>query len=159
MAVQRYPLEALRQLRDDRAEAQTQELATQVARSQAAEAKLREREAAKRAHAERTAETRNLERRRLAAGEANGFDLLRVADFETGARAQAAALDRAVAEAREALAKERAEEQKLRADLATLEAEAQLVRNHESRFHEHHAELRDKAEEEAALEQWSARRH
>lgn len=157
--MQRYPLEALRQLRDERAEAQTQQLAAQVARSHAAESKLREREAAKRAHAERTAETRNIERRRLAAGEANGFDLLRVADFETAARAQAAVLERGVTEAREALATERAEEQRLRAELATCEAEAELVHNHEERFHEQHAELREKADEEVALEQWSARRH
>jgi hypothetical protein len=32
------------------------------------------------------------------------------------------------------------------------------VRNHEAGFHEHQGNLAQKAEEEAALEQWNARR-
>jgi hypothetical protein len=158
MTRQQYPLEALRKLRDERAEAQAQSLAEQLARSQAAEAKLRGREQARREHAARTAESVGLERRRLAEGGASGVDLLRVADFEAAARVQAALLERAEAEARQALDQERAAEQKLRQELSAREAEAKLVRNHEHSFHERQADLAQKAEEEAALEQWSARR-
>jgi hypothetical protein len=158
MARQTYPLEALRKLRDERAEAQAQGLAVQIARSQAAEAKLRERERARREHAQRTAENVRVERQRLVDGGASGADLLRVSEFDKAARAQAELLERAEAEARQALARETVEEEKLRQQLSEREAEAKLVRNHEAGFHEHHADLAQKSDEEAALEQWNARR-
>jgi len=159
MARQPYPLETLRKLRDERAEATVEALAVQVARSQRAEATLREREHARREHGARTAEAVRLEQRRLAEGGASGGDLGRVAEFEVAARAQAELLQKAEAEARRILAEERAAEQKLREEQAAREAEAKLVRNHEASFHERQAELAQKAEEEAALEQWNARRH
>jgi hypothetical protein len=158
MARHEYPLEALRKLRDERAEAQAHDLAAQVALSQAAEAKLRERERARREHAARTADSVRVERERLADGGASGADLLRSADFEAAARLQAELLERAEAEARQTLARERAAEQKLREQLSAREAEAKLVRNHEASFHEQQAALSQKAEEETALEQWNARR-
>jgi hypothetical protein len=158
MARPSYPLEALRKLRDDRAEALAQELAAQVARSQVAEAKLRQREAARREHAERAAEVVRSEQERLASGGLSGADLRRIADFEVATKVQAGLLQRAEAEARQDLGQERAAEQKLRAQQAEREAEAKLVRNHEAGFHEHQGNLAQKAEEEAALEQWNARR-
>jgi hypothetical protein len=157
MARPQYPLEALRKLRDERADALAQELAGQVARSLAAEGKLRQREAARREHAERATDAVRREQQRLAAGGASGADLLRVADFEVAVRAQAALLERAEAEARQVLAQERAQEQKLRDQQAEREAEAKLVRNHEAGFHELQASWAQKAEEEASLEQWNAR--
>ena len=159
MARPEYPLEALRKLRDERAEAQVQSLAAQVARAEAAEQRLRERERARREQAEQAAETSRQERARLAAGQANGADLLRVNEFEAAVRAQAVLLERAEAEARQVLAQERTEEQKLRQKLAELEAEAEVVRKHEAGFRQQHADAVQKAEEEAALEQWNARRH
>ena len=159
MAGQRYPLEVLRQLRDDRAEEHARDLAQQISRSGAAEARLRDRESARRQHAERTAEAMRLEREQLARGGASGHDLQRLVDFELAARAQAALLESAEGEARAVLSRERAEEQKRREQLAAREAEAKLVRNHEFSFHEQQLDLQQKAEEEAALEQWSARRH
>ena len=158
MARPSYPLEALRKLRDERADALAQELAAQVARSQAAEGKLRQREAARREHAERAAEAMRSERERLATGGVSGADLRRIADFEVATKAQAGLLERAEAEARQILAQERAAEQKLRDEQSQREAEAKLVRNHEAGFHEHQVNLAQKADEEAALEQWNARR-
>jgi hypothetical protein len=67
-------------------------------------------------------------------------------------------LARAEGEAAESLARERAEEQRLRQELAKAEAEAQLLRNHEASFHEQAAQAQQRSEEEAALEQWNARR-
>jgi hypothetical protein len=159
MARPDYPLEALRKLRDERVEAQVQSLATQVARAEAAEQRLRERERARREHAEQAAESVRQEQARLAAGQASGADLLRVSEFESAVRAQAALLQRAEAEARQALTQERAEEQKLRQKLSDLEAEAEVVRQHEVGFRQAHADAVQKAEEETALEQWNARRH
>src|SRR6185369_7875052 len=147
-----YPLEALRKLRDERAEAQALSLAAQIARSNEAEAKLRERERARKEHDTRSGETLRAERERLAEGGAKGADLLRLTEFEAAARAQAAVLEQSEAGARQRLGEERAQEQKLRENLARLEAEAKLVRHHEASFHERHAELQQKAEEEAALE-------
>jgi hypothetical protein len=157
MARQQYPLEALRKVRDERAEAQARTLARQMARTSAAQAAVSERERQRREHARRTLETLETERARLAAGSASGADLSRVADFEAGARAQAGLLERCEAEARELLAKERGEEEKLREELSRREAEAKLTRNHEATFHEHNENAALRSEEEAALEQWNAR--
>ena len=158
MARQQYPLEALRKLRDERAEELAQRLAEQIARSRRAETKLAERERVRREHAERAAEAVRDEQARLAAEGVSGADLLRVADFEQATRAQSELLQRAEAEARQELAQERSAEHKLRQEQAEREAEAKLVRNHEAGFHERQAELVLKAEEEAALEQWNGRR-
>jgi len=158
MSRQQYPLEALRKLRDERAEAQAQALAQQVARSSAAQAVLDERERVRREHARVTAETLRAERERLAQGGASGADLLRVSEFETAARTQAAGLEHAESEARRLLAQQRVEEQKLREELGRREAEAKLARNHEANFHARNASAALHAEEEAALEQWNARR-
>jgi len=159
MARQTYPLETLRKLRDEKAEALLQALAEQVARTHSAEATCAERERVRREQAACTAEAMRAEQQRLAEGGVSGVDLLRIADFEVAARAQAQLLERAEAEARQVVARERATEQKLREEQAAREAEAKLVRNHEASFHERQGELAQKAEEEAALEQWNARRH
>jgi len=157
MASQPYPLKALRQLREERAEVQARELAAQVARSDAAEMKLQGAERARREHAQRAALSLQAEQARLGEAGASGADLSRLGDFETAMRAQAALLERAESEARDALAQERAVEQKLRSALTEREAEAELVRKHEAGFRQRENEAADKAEEEAALEQWTAR--
>ena len=159
MARQPYPLEALRKLRDERAEAVAHGLAAQLARCRKAEAELQERERLRREHRARAAESLLAERERLAQRGASGAELLRLAEFEQASRAQARVLEQSEESARQALAEERGREQKVREQLAKLEAEAELVQRHEASFHEHHAQLQQKAEEEAALEQWSAGRH
>jgi hypothetical protein len=157
MARQPYPLEALRKLRDERAEAQALTLAKQVARVAAAEAQLVERERQTLEHQERTREVRLAERERLAAGGVSGADLQRSVEFEAGARLHTEQLRRAEDDARQALAKERAQEQQLREELSQRDAEAKLARNHEASFHERNASAALRSEEDAALEQWNAR--
>ena len=157
MARAPYPLEALRKLRDDQTEAQAQALADQVARSAGAARALEQRAAARRAHAQQTRESLDQERARLLGGRVSGAELARASEFETAARAEQELLERAEAEARQALLEARAAEQQLREELARREADAKLVRNHETNFHEHRAEQAERAEEEAALEQWNAR--
>lgn len=157
MARQQYPLEALRKLREERAEAQVRTLARQVARAAAAQTVVNERQRQRRDHAQRTLETLSAERERLAAGSVSGADLSRSAEFEAAARAHAEQFERAEAEARELLAKERAEEHRLRDELSRREAEAKLTRNHEASFHQHNEHAALRGEEEAALEQWNAR--
>ena len=159
MPRQPYPLEALRKLRSERAEAQARSLAAQIARSADADARLRERERERREHEVRTAETVHEERQRLGPSQVSGADLLRLVEFEDAARVQAGALARAEASARKLLAEERAREGELREELGRLEAQAALVRDHETSFHDQHAARQQRADEEAALEQWSARRH
>lgn len=159
MARPEYPLEALRKLRDERVQAQAQALAAQLVRSEDAEQRLRLRERARRELAERAAAGLLDERARLDAGAASGADLSRLNEFDAAMRAQAALLERAEAEARQALAECRAQEQALRQKLSDLEAEAEVVRQHEAGFRQRQADAAQKAEEEAALEQWNARRH
>jgi hypothetical protein len=104
------------------------------------------------------AEARRAEQARLIDG-ATGADLARIAEFEVAARARGEALEHAVVAARNVLEGERAKELQLRSELANREAEAELLRRHESSFYGQLADQREKAEEDAALEQWSARRH
>ncbi|HKY36065.1 MAG TPA: hypothetical protein VJN18_09010 [Polyangiaceae bacterium] len=158
MARPPYPLEALRKLRDDQADAQTRALAEQVARSADAERLLHERAAARRAQAQETRDSLARVQARLLTSGASAAELRRVAEFETAMRAQAALLERAENEARKALGAARAAEEQLRQELARREADAQLVRNHETSFLERAAEQAARTEEEAALEQWNARR-
>jgi hypothetical protein len=159
MARHPYPLEALRKLRDEKAEAQASSLARQLARSEAAEARVSDAERARRDLAARAAATVRDEQERLASGGALGADLLRLTEFEAAMRAEQALLERAEHEARRQLASEREAEQRLREELTRLETEAKLVRNHEASFRSREAEVAQKAEEEAALERWNARRH
>jgi hypothetical protein len=156
MARQPYPLQALRELRERRAEASAEALARQVARSATFAAALGERERARREHAERLALVLEQERHRLAAGPVSGAELRRASDFEQADRAALAVTVAAEAEARAALAREQAEEQRLCAELAQAEAEAKLVRDHEASFHEKQVDAALRAEEEAALERWNA---
>jgi len=158
MARPPYPLEALRKLRDDQADAQARALAEQVARSADAERLVQERAAARRAHAQQTGDSLAEEQARLLTAGASGAELLRAAEFETAMRAQAELLQRAESEAQQALRAARAAEEQLRQELARREADAKLVRNHETSFLERAAERAAHSEEEAALEQWNARR-
>jgi hypothetical protein len=153
-----YPLEALRELRDERAKTERQELAQQVARTQQALATLEAREQVRREHAARTERELEAERSRLFHAPASGADLARLAEFQAAARGQARLLEQAVAEARERLAQQRAEEQKARAELARREAEAKVVHEHEAGFVARVEAAAARAEEEAMLEQWNARR-
>ncbi len=159
MPRQGYPLEALRKLRDERAELQARALAAQVARAEAAQAQVVEAERARREHDARARAELAAERERVGLGVASGADLRRITEFEAAMRAQASLLERAELQLREKLEVERAAERRERAELARVEAEAKLVQTHEAKFRAHQAELTLKAEEEAALEQWNARRH
>lgn len=153
-----YPLQALRGLRDERVQAQQSQLADHVTRTQQALAALARREQVRCEHAARTARELEAERQRLLRTPSSGADLARLAEFDAAARAQTARLERAEAEAREALARARDEEQAARDALSQREAEAKLVREHEAGFHARAEEAASRAEEEAALEQWNARR-
>ncbi len=153
-----YPLKALRELRDERAKTERQQLAQQVARTQQALATLEQREQARRQHAARTEGELEAERSRLFHDPASGAAWARLAEFQAAARAQARLLERAESEARERLTEQRAEEQKARDELGRREAEAKLVHEHEAGFVARLEEAASRAEEEAMLEQWNARR-
>lgn len=157
MARPEYPLQALRELRAERVQAQLRRLAEQVASTAQAEAKLLQRERSRRNHAEQTATSLRAERERLAASHMAAAELARAAEFEAGARAQATLLERAEQEARTELATQREQERLARSELSRLEADAELLKKHELGFHERARDVALRAEEEAALEQWNAR--
>jgi hypothetical protein len=155
----KYPLEALRKLRDEQAETQAKALAAQLSRQRAAEAELQERQRARGEHEARAAEALRGEQDRLSRVGMSGAELARIAEFQRAVRVQAELLARDEAAALEAVTVEREKSDVLRASQALREAEAKLVRNHQASFDQAHHELQEKAEEEAALEQWNARRH
>jgi hypothetical protein len=158
MARPGYPLNALRELRDERAQAEQQRLAQQVARTQQAIDQLKAREGARLEHAARIAGELDSENDRLWHAPVSGVDLARLAEFRAAASAQAQLLEQAEARARQGLEEQRGEEQKVRAELARVEAEAKLVHEHEASFVARVEAAAARAEEEEMQDQWNARR-
>src|SRR5690349_3336570 len=134
MARPQYPLETLRKLRDERADAQATRLAAQIARADAAQARLSDAERARREHEARTRAVLTTERERLGSGAASGADLQRLTEFEQAMRAQERGLEQLERELRDKLSAEREAERRERSELSRLEAEAKLVQGHEARF-------------------------
>jgi hypothetical protein len=152
-----YPLDALRRLRDQRTEEQALSLAQQLARSRSAEQVARERSAACRSHAAGVDACHEHERTELERGLLSGADLLRNVEFSVAAAAQAAQLRAAEAKAHSALEDERKRQAQAQRELARREADAKLVHQHARAFATAEAETAERADEEAALEQWNAR--
>jgi hypothetical protein len=155
----KYPLETVRELRQRRVVDQAESVAEQAARAlraRAVEARVRQaREAAERVFSEtRAAEALHLERGAQRAG-----DLARSADWQQGAEAQVREVLRTEAQAAAIVQREVVAEVQARRELARLDAAAEVVEAHREGWHAERAEAREHAEEEAALEQWTAKHH
>ena len=154
----RYPFEALHWLRHQRVEqhaAAVSESAARTARARREEARA----ATARQDSEASlSELSRIEGARLSAGQSRAGDLQVVGDWRQGAEAELQAKAELLVKARAARLSEAAAEGGLRRALGQASNEARAVDAHRQAFREARAAASERADEEVATEQWSARR-
>jgi hypothetical protein len=154
----RYPLEALKAVRQSAVDAQVREVAERAAGT--AEARAEEERARRRRQAEeeRARGSRNAESTRVDRGDARVADLQAQATWELAERERIEALqrrERAIAETADVAA---GLEQSARADLARAQAEVKAVERHRERWSSEGERAAELETEDAAQDVWAARR-
>jgi hypothetical protein len=155
----KYPLEALEALRERRVDEQAVRTAEQLRAEQAAERvelAARERHASAEHAVDQAVES---ERQRLQAGGVRAGELGRAADWQAREHARLAELAQAEQRARVELGAERSRSESARQKLAQADADARAVEQHRDAWQARERERVELAEEEAIVEQWSAKRH
>jgi colicin import membrane protein len=157
MAGPKYPLNPLLKLRERQVEGATAELAKAITAREVAEAARVEAEQAEaRAEAEAQA-VRDAEANALERGELRAGDLHRAQAWEMGVAADQKRLEASVATAEQREAGAKDQEDAARRDLATREANAQVVEKDKSRFDDKSERVAAAKEEEAAAEAFGSR--
>ena len=155
----RYPFQALHWLRHqrvDREAAQVSERAARTARARADEARAT---LARRGTEQHIAQLSQAEQGRLDQGAERAGELARAGDWRKGADADLEANAAREQLASETLRTELAAETVARRALGVASREAELVDAHGERWRTAPEASRERAEEEAAAEQWAAQRH
>jgi hypothetical protein len=155
----RYPFEALRWLRHQRVDDEAAEVSASVARTAQARTVEVHAEGTRLRSEQRIAELSRAELARLDEGAVRAGDLAQVGDWRKGAESELRAQLQAELRAREALALEVAAEAQARVDLGAASSEAKLIDSHQLDWRAERAAVQERVEEEAALEQWTARRY
>ncbi len=153
----RYTLEPLVELRDQRVERATRELAGAVAESQAAERGRRAVEQRREVHEESAERVREAERQALDRGELQVADLARADGWEARVAAERRALDDELARAGAAVERARRAEDGARAEVASREAEAHVVHADRDRWQQGEQRRAEAREEEEAAEAYRRR--
>lgn len=151
----RYPLEALRKVRHQAVDDRAVELS---ARMQAREQAERVHASARRAREQeraRAARVTASERARLEAGGARVADLQSGLAWRAGASERERALEQADARSRVGLEQATNDEAEARRALAAADADAKTVEEHRERWRRDEELRAERAEEEAANENWS----
>ena len=155
----RYPFEALQWLRKKRVEREALAVSERSARTERARA------SEERAQADRVAAQRQLtqtaagELARLDDGGVRVGDLARVGEWERGARAEVASRAAREAHASEAHRTEVAAELVARRALAVASSKADVIDAHRGEWQRERIAAEEQAAEEAAVEQWTAKRY
>ena len=158
MPGRKYPLDPLIKLRELQVEDAARELAKTIAERQAAERQRIALEEA-RARAEEDARTmRDGERGALEKGELRAGDLHRAQAWEIDVAEEHKRLAQHIAAAAQGEAKASEQEEAARKDLASREADADVVDKDKARFDAGEAKRETSKEEEAAAEAWRPRR-
>jgi hypothetical protein len=152
----RYPFDALHWLRHKRVDKQAAVVSESAAR--AAQAKLAEAHAeADRASTEQAIdELSRAERERLHEGLVRAGELATVGDWRKGAEAELKLKAEREQRARDARAVEVIAETQARRQLGTVSNEAKVIDTHRSDWQAERNAARERSEEEAAAEQWTA---
>lgn len=155
MKGRRYPLEALRTVRQRNVDSQGQALALELERTRRVGAAAQAAAQAEQREAERVARELAAEQCRLEAGLGRVSDLARQSEWQRAEQARLAALAEATRQASDALSAQRVAEARQRQRLAGADAERELVDEHRAGWErEQHAERElaqdDEAEERAA---------
>jgi hypothetical protein len=155
----RYPFEALQWLRRqrvDREAAQVNERALRTSRARADEASAR---VARRTTEQHIDELSRAERARLDGGTVRAHDLQQAGEWRKGADAELRAKTEREQLASEALRTEVAAETIARRRLGVASSEAELIDAHRVDWRAEHAAAQERSEEEAIVEQWTAKRY
>jgi hypothetical protein len=152
MRARKYPLEPLKRLKKDRAEAKTRELGGAITTREAAERRRLEAEAVREAERVRADVVRRQERASLEKGELTAKDLARGGTWEQRASAEDAERARGVERAQSVEEKARTVEAKAQADVALARAEVEATARHEQRFLAAAKKAEEATEEEALAE-------
>ena len=152
----RYPFEALHWLRQQRVDRQATALGVSAARAAAARAEAARAEAVRISAEQALSALSAAELSRLEEGGVRVADLGALGDWQKGATIELAAKAEREQRARQAQAAEAAQEAEARRALATASNEAQLIDAHRTGFRTQRAKAEELAEEEAAVEQWTA---
>jgi|HubBroStandDraft_6_1064221.scaffolds.fasta_scaffold1672998_1 hypothetical protein len=134
MRARKYPLEPLKRLKKDRAEAKTRELGGAIATREMAERRRREAEVVHEAERARADMIRHAERASLERGELTAKDLARGGTWEQRASVEDAQRARGVERSLRVEEKARAVEAKAQSDVALARAEVEATAHHEQRF-------------------------
>ena len=154
----RYPFDALHWLRHQRVDDQATVLSESIASTARARAEEARAEEARKAAEQAMCELECGERERLDEGQLRAGDLQAVGDWRKGAEAALEAKAERERRAREARLAEVAKEAEARRTLGDVSNEAKVIDTHRESFRSEAAAARERAEEEAANEQWTASR-
>jgi hypothetical protein len=152
--VKRYPLEALRSVREHQVDEKRERLAAENLAVQRAQARA---SAASEALSEKQAERHAVadqELQRAATGVARAEDFQRAADYRAGAVQREQSLSEALKHEQQAL--RNAEQQRVLAEaaVAAARAEAKVIERHRSQFQSEQLKRQENELEEAAQEVW-----
>ncbi len=154
----RYPFEALHWLRQQRVDRQ----ATRVGESAARTTRARREEARcaleRQSSEQSLSDTARAERTRLDEGELRAADLQIAGDWRQGAEAELRAKAEREQQARAARLAQAESEAAERRALGQASSQAKMIDTHRMAFHAEREAARERSEEEAATEQWTASR-
>jgi hypothetical protein len=155
----RYPFEALQWLRRQRVDREAAQVSERAARTDRARAAELRAASARRSSEQHIDEVSRAEFARLAEGEVRAGDLAQVGDWHKGARADLQAKAVRERQAHEALRSEVAAETVARRVLGVASSEAELIDAHRGKWRAERAAHQERSEEEAVVEQWTAKRY
>jgi predicted ribonuclease toxin of YeeF-YezG toxin-antitoxin module len=155
----RYPFEALQWLRRQRVDREAAVLSERAARSSLARAEELRAQAARQNAERQIHELSEAEQARLEEGAVRVGDLAQVGAWRIGADAQLRAKAAHEQRAAEAVRTEAAAEVAARRALGIASSEAELIDTHRVEWRAEREALRERAEEEASVEQWTAKRY
>jgi hypothetical protein len=158
MRPRKYPLEPALRVRESRADHAKKALASAIDKRERAEQQRRAAEAERERVKEHARAVREREQAALERGELLAADLMRGDAWETKVRDEEARRAREVAEASAREAEAQGTEDRARGDLATREAEAQVVEKDRERWVKREKRGEEQREEEGAAEAWRPKR-
>jgi hypothetical protein len=154
----RYPFEALHWLRHQRVDLQAAVVGESAARTEQARREQARRELERQNSVRLMSETARAERSRLDEGELRAGDLQLGGDWRKAAEAEIQVKAEHERKAREAQKAQATSEAAERRALGAVSNQAKMVDTHRGAFRAEHDAARERADEEAATEQWTARR-
>jgi hypothetical protein len=155
----RYPFEALQWLRRQRVDREAAEVSERAARTASARVDEARARALRRGAEQRVAELSRAEQARLDEGTVRAGDLAQGGDWRKGVDAELRAKAEREQRASDALLSEVAAEQVARRTLGVASNEAELIDAHRVEWRAEREAARERSEEEAASEQWTAKRY